>query len=446
MTDRTMAGLLRSMSTRLTLVERRLNKRITFPEQLPQAPVSALLHGTYRGAGDAQVSLDGGATHIGPLAWMTPYIPWASRRVNLGYDSTGNLVILGHGEDQTSVLTLESNWLTYNEENVDSDWANPRVVRLISGIVVLSGLIEAQGTPTADSLILTLPTWARPDTDMLHYVNQSDTAKAIRILANGRVEVSGSGWTASGFVSLDGIAFPAAGVATWTDIGSGGSTWGANFEAWTASTNWGTPAFWKDPFGFVWFRGLVRVKTATSSDNTSIALLPATHRANLEQHFRTAGNEGFSGIGARPGDGINWKVGSIGSVGAWLSLTSVLIATSDTTTLPWSLITEYANSWAIHAGSWPPVAVLRRADGLCMGRGLISGGTLGTGRAFVVPQETWPRHGRLIIDTMANGARGRVDFSGDSEPETARKRGGVQVINGSNAWVALDGLKWMAGR
>jgi hypothetical protein len=419
----------------------------------PADNMRAILDPAYRGEGPARLTFAGSSTlSVESYDWVVPYVPWGSRVVNVEWRG-GAWKIVGQSAEQgyggRHGLALQGDWVSYNERNGEDGWRNPTAVRLHSGIVVLSGLVNygLSAVPPSQNVIAVLPEHMRPENNYIFPVSQSDTAKAVEIKTNGDI-VSRAGWTSGGYVSLDGIAFPAAGVATWTDVGSSSSTvLGSSWEIQSGDTAiFGHPGFWTDPYGFTWFRGLLRVKTAISTDNTLMFTLPTAARSHLEAHNRSAANDGYAGIGARTIDGLNWKSGSTGSVGAWFTLAPVVLATpaaiSDN---PWYEIEYFGAAWAADSASFPTIGFLRREDGLCMSKGMMQSGTLGTGRAFTLPQELWPRDGRAIIDTIANNARARVDVSGATETDSLRKRGGFSAVNGSNTWFSLDGLKWTNG-
>lgn len=412
----------------------------------------AVLDPDYKGQGPARLIFWGTSTlSTETYDWAVPYVPWASRVVNIEWRG-GSWKIVGQSAEQGYGgrwdLQLEPDWYSYNEKHGEDGWRNPTAVRLHSGIVALGGLVSygPSAVPPSQDLIAVLPEHMRPENNYIFAVSQSDTAKSIEIKTNGDI-VARAGWTSGGYVSLDNIAFPAAGVATWTDIGSGGSSLGANVEATAGdSAIFGTPGYWKDPYGFVWFRGLLRITTAISTDNTRLVNLPSTHRSHLEQHFRSAANDGYAGIGCQTGNGLNWKSNTAGSVGAWITLAPVLVATTDAiTNNSWHEIDFFGAAWTPYTASYPTVGFLRREDGLCVAKGMMDDGTLGTGRAFTIPQELWIRDGRAIIDTIASNARARIDVSGVNEREDARKRGAVSAVNGSNVWFSFDGVKWTTG-
>lgn len=421
---------------------------------LPDLTVTGLLAADYRGPGPATVRIDGMGTDTTGIPWLVPYEPSGSRRVSLTRYGAG-WAIVGQvsyetisGGHRTLPLELASNWLSYNYSTADGDWADPRITQLPSGLVVLSGLIRTTaGIPAAGTdVAINIPVGMRPEHTIIHYVNNSDTAKVIDITTDGKLKVRGI-WGSNSYISLDGISWWPAGTATWTTVPT--ASYGPAFESQAGDVaSYGPTAYFKDPYGFVWLKGLVRIKGTISADNTPIFALPADHRAHLEQHFHIAGQDAYAGLGAQPDDGVNWKTGSPTGLNQWMTLNGAVIVTADAlNNNPWVDIPAFINSWAIHGASFPVPATLRRGDGLCMSKGLISGGAFGSARIFVAPKEVWPDKGRLIIDSIGNNNRIRWDISGIYESDTGgnRKRGGFGAINGSvaAAWASLDGMKWV---
>lgn len=413
-----------------------------------------LLEPSYRGPGPAKVKLDGDSTFTGPYDWNTPYIPWASRRVNLtrlGSNSriSGQISYESEAGGHKSVrLNFASGWQTYNSSTAEHVWSEgPTATQLPSGLVVLSGLIRySNGVPADYSAIADgIPEGMRPEHEVIHFVNNSDTAKAILISPEGVIAVRATGFVSNGYVSLDGISYWPAGTATWNEIGTNGTSFGPAFES--HGDTWGTPAYYQDEYGFTWFRGIIKVKTTVSADNTPIFNMPPELLSVHQQHMRTTGVGGYSGLGADAGQGrLQWKMGSVGAVGNWISLAGIMLTTESALTLnDWRPIQGWANSWKRYLTQFPEPAFLRRGDGLCTLKGLVNGGTLGTGRAFWIERELWPHGGRALMDTMAANARARLDISGADEIEGPRNKGGVSLINGSNTWFSLDSVKWVPG-
>lgn len=399
-----------------------------------------VLEASYRG-GKAKVKVNGSLS-TEAYGWLSQYQPGSSREVRLEKFGSSWL-ITGQTEENYETLTLAPNWMTYTELAVTTTFSNtPRAVKLPSGIVALSGLIYVTPAPAAGSLIFVLPVGMRPDYDLLYKVEMADQARTINIRANGNVEVYGSGWP-SNYLTLDGIAFPAAGVASWTAI----TTWAANFDrnpAWDAA--YGVPAYWKDPYGFMWFRGLARVAVATTVDDTRMFNLPAGFVGDQPQHIRTAGNDAFASVQFNT-FGLNWKANSPGTVGAWISLAGVIGVTAEAgLNNPWRMFQRFGNAWAnYNTATFPAASWLVREDGLRMVRGLLTGGTVGQ-RAVALPiPELWPRNGRLIMPIVSNLARGRMDISTVDERSSVSpyEVGSMNLLQGANSWYSFDNLVWI---
>lgn len=409
-----------------------------------EVAIDAVLPATYRG-GPTKVKING-VLSTSTYEWLSPYIPGASRTVKLKKIGPTWYIT---GQDQKGYYPFEWNntkWTTYSDSTVSAVFSSrARVTRLVSGIVSLSGLLRARGTTPDLTLVGTLPADCRPDFDMIYPVEHGDVARAVTIKANGDILTRGGSWTSDGYLSLDGITFPAAGVATWTSVGSGGSAFGANFAADAGfNAQYGTPAFWKDPYGFVWFRGLVKVVTTTSADNTRIIDLPTTHRAHLEQHYRGTANDTYAGLGAHPNNGLNWKSGSPGSVGNWISLAGVLLNTVDgQNNNPWVNPAGFGNGWARNGTAFPNGSYLLREDGLCTMQGLMASGTIGTRGMSLRDTEMWPRDGRIILAGISNNARNRIDIGGERETYGGQNEPGSVVFAQGSGWISLDGKTWV---
>ncbi|AXQ52885.1 minor tail protein [Microbacterium phage Neferthena] len=414
---------------------------------------SALLPKSYlyrNAVGTTQLIFDG-VLSTASYRWAVPYVPNGARTVTVQWDGD-TWVIMGQTyeiKDLSSIageypLTLGPNWWPYDASGNSNDWNDGRCVVLPSGITSISGLLARNGTPVDNEVIASFPAAVAPDYPVIYYVNNQDNARSVTINPDGTVRVRGS-WGANTFVSLDEIKFPAKNVAQWTTVGQGGSSWGANFEDY----NWnGNPCrFWKDPYGFVWFTGLTRVKVATVADNTRIINLPAScvlPSTKGEQHFRTTGGETYGGLGSTyvAGQGtLNYKPNTNGAVGQWISLTPVLYATADAYTLNnWYFFPYLSNSWVPNGAGQPSPSVTRREDGLICWVGLAALGGYGV-RMATAPADCIGRETRLL-DAMSNNARGRVDMFGyDRWGNSAGPPGVVYMNQGTtSSWFSLDGF------
>lgn len=396
-----------------------------------------ILEATYRG-GPAKVKIDGILSST-PYGWLTRYDPFGSRQVRLIKTSTGWL-ISGQISDKDVYLPYSSSWRSYASGS--GGWFNgAKATKLPSGIVVLKGMILSDTAPADGEVIVTLPEGMRPDNSTLVAVEQSEISRCVKIDADGTVRVYGTGWSAN-WLTLDGIAFPSAGTASWVIIGTNGSAYGSSFQR---ESNWATqfgePAFWKDPYGFVWWRGLVQVKTALSVDNAVIVSLPAQYRAPVQEHIRGAGNGGYAGFGSQPASGLVWKLNSPAASGNWLSLGGLITKTADAYSLnPWTTkAMRFANSWAQHPSSdITRVSYLLREDGLRVLSGVMVSGTLGAVAWRFDEKEMLAEDGFMTIPAISNNSRTRITIN-PSWVDGDNDHGGL-FLNafGSNDWFSID--------
>ncbi|UVK59035.1 minor tail protein [Microbacterium phage Cen1621] len=415
---------------------------------------SALLPKSYlyrNAVGATPVILDGELTPYA-LEWDTPYNPSGARSVRIRlvgdrwriqgqtYEAKDLHPLAGEYP-----LQIVNDWWPYDERYNSDDWADGRAIVLPSGIVNLSGLILKNGGTANNEVIARMPAAIAPDSDQYFAISNSDVARGVVIKSNGDIMCPGTTIGANTYVSLDRISYPAKGVAQWTEVGApgSGSSWGPNFEDYLYQ---GIKCmYWKDPYGFVWWRGLAKVKVAGSGDNANLVILPTSHRTAAskgEGHFRSVGNDGYAGIGSMSINGINYKAGTPNAVGNWISLAGLVTPSADalgTTLNNWWRFDWMTNSWNNHGALYPDAGVTRREDGLVCWRGLISGGIFGAGIGRM-PNEAIPRETRLV-DTISNQNRGRVDFWGLDRREDALY-GTVYMNNGSNAWFSFDGITY----
>lgn len=399
-----------------------------------------LLDGSYRGGEKAKVVATPGGSVAGEYQWASPYDPQASRNVRVLTSGT-NSQILGQTEDGVYPLTFGPNWYTYNSLTSSNTFnGHPRATQLKSGLVVLSGLLRVNGSVADASVIAYFPPELAPDSSLLMPVLNNDQIGTIKINTNGTITAYGTP-IGNGYISLDGVTFwPAAANVPWTVVGSGGSSFGANFEVWSSGTSeWGQVKYFKDVYGFVWFQGLVRIKVSPTADNTNIITLPTTHRADQQGHFRAAGPPGvWVGVGALSTNGLNWKTNSVSGVGQYISVSGVVFTTTDAVNNnPWKGIPTLTNGWGFYSGFTSQV--LRREDGLCMMRGMLTPNGSGV-RVFIpIERELYPRFGTIIIANISNNANSRADLSSLRELDN----GGGVAFSMVSAWTALDSIKWV---
>lgn len=413
----------------------------------------ALLDPAYIGPGPARVTfLPSGTLSTDYYEWRGDYYPWGNRVVNMiridgrwlidGHSGQGRDFITGEGRGGIVKLALNNGWKNYSEYTGSYQYTEAQVQRLSSGIVSLSGLV-GMGTVTAGTNVTVLPEGYRPDNEMIFPTLNGNNYRALTVSPDGRVDVRGGHVTT--YISLDGISFPAAGVAQWTEIGAAGS--GSSFaNGWAGlpSSTLGTPAYWKDPYGLVWFRGLLTGGTRTT-DNLMMVQLPTTHRSTLQQHHTTSADDQYGLVSSYSSTGLAYKSGTYGA--SWISLAPITIMTDEAlATGVWSE-PVLKSSWSNYDPTqFPALGVTRRPDGLGLSKGLIRLGTVGaTTAAANLPPSIVPAMTSLR-PISAVAAAGRLDIYGHRGFSYANTIPGQMTINFGNAgWVSLDGLKWMVG-
>lgn len=289
-------------------------------------------------------------------------------------------------------LPLITNWTGYVQMNPSGNGGNyaPAQYTKAGGIVQLRGLIQSPVATAAGTVIATLPDGYRPDyTSLFPAMIGGNAASYISIDQLGNVTIPVA-LAANTWFSLENVLFPAAGVANWTSVGASGS--GSAFaNGWTSygASTYGPPRFWQDADGFTWLGGVV--SSGTAVDNTNIFTLPAPARAFKEQHYVAASNGGFGGVGARPGDGVNFKNGS----NAWMSLAGVFINTATSqANLSWT-IPYYSGTFAAYnATSFPAPGYTQTSYGLVVLQGL---GNCVVGNQYYLPTSMTTNFNNLRI-------------------------------------------------
>lgn len=402
----------------------------------------------YLGGSSAKVVEDGVLSSVS-YPWKNAYIPTSSRKVGLQRFGS-DWYITGQIPIEEISIELGSGWVPYNFSASSYEFKSKITAhKLDSGLVVLGGLVRfPSGAPASGSLVGTLPPGYRPDYVILHHIMVSEAIYGLYIYPNGDIKIA-STLPSAPYLSLDGVAFFAAGSVTWTDIGSGGSSFASNYSSTSGhTTDFGPPAFYKDPYGVVWFRGLVTMAAGTNADNSRIINLPDSCKALRYQHLATVGWGSYAAVGADHAVGaLNWKPNSPNAAGRWISLAGVRIVTADakTSTLnSWFEFIGYSSSWApYNPTTFSKPELLMRSDGLRMSLGLMASGSMAA-PMVILPDEYWPTQGRLIHPTTSNTyATSRLNMTGDKTISTNYPPGSFTPTSGGNGFFSIDGLLWV---
>lgn len=356
-----------------------------------------------------------------------------------------------------------TSWQSYVSVNSAQSWPGNardalRATRSKGGIVILSGLMTNAGAAIgAFGQIGQLPPGFRPDRRMWFPINNSDVSNGIYIDPDGKI-YNGNAVTIStgSYLSFDGISYPAAGVATWTDIGAAGS--GTAFAgAWAAYGGF-QPRYWKDPnTGVVWLDGMITNPTAANwANETLMFTLPTTHQSYKQAHMVTNTNYvlGLVGVtasgtaGPVAGSGVLFKTHSPAQTSGFISLGGIKIITQDALTKLrwWSPRAVWNNAWVNYdATSYTQFQLGLANDGVVYSSGLIKSGTLGS--KFTIPPRNYQTQYRQIHHAVAANARARIDLRGADDQEVysaAYAPGAIIPQQGSNAWFSMDNHCWFA--
>lgn len=394
---------------------------------------TGILESEYRG-GPAKVKING-VWSTEAYRWLGNYDPHGQRLVNL-IKTGATWSILNQNTDMVRVLdTDRTTWISYNErENVGDFRDFLTAVRLPSGLIQLGGLVVGIKDTASNALVATLPEGFRPDNDMIFPIQLGAVPGAITIGKDGTIRLRNA-MVGATFITLDGVAFYAAGVAQWTAIGTGGSSFAASFESnptWNAQ--FGLPSYWLDPYGFVWFNGLIRPKTTITADNTPMFTMPGTHVAHSEHHIRTASNDGHAHVGTIGSD-ITWKIGSFGGAGSWTSLHGVFYTTAaGRSANPWTYPTRFPNGHTNYAAKMTQIGYLLREDGMRTAGGFLRQGTQTSVLLYLKdPELQIARNKKIIIPTAADSSHRRLDIH----------NGMMVPQNGApGIWYSLDSIAW----
>jgi hypothetical protein len=439
----------------------RTESRVSLLER--NAEASGVRIGTidpYYTAGLPRVKFDGdeGYSRQG-FPWMYPYSPLPGDRVVCAPHQGGSYVIQGMAIEQTSTMITISAIGLLNPafcKQYDATWKEASFTKTPDGIVMLQGLVAITTATAGDYRMFTLPLGFRPDANLTAPASWNNGLGRVKVLANGEVWWISSGALSVGqYLSLGGIAFPAAGVASWTDVlpaGSGGT--GAVFMAGfrNADSAIGPDGsadpkvgFWKDPFGFVWWRGSYQPSGTISTDNTPIIdFRSAPIKPSKEVHHpATASGGAMAGVGSNAAsNALRYKAAGGGSIGSTtvVSLGGIVMASEAAdTNNAWTGF-SFINSWKNYSDNFPTGGITNR-NGLVMARGLLGGGTINSALANI-PSGFRPKGfdhnsglGGPILARYSNQQTARLDVG---------PTGNLVPVNGSNIWWSLDGAVWAA--
>lgn len=326
-------------------------------------------------------------------------------------------------------------------------WRSPAFLKTSAGIVVLSGILGG----TLNGLLGTLPEGYRPSARlMFDAANGSSDGIRVDVLENGEVWWQ-TGSTTPGYISLDGISFPAVGAVEWIPITTFASGWAAFPEA-----TWGVPSYALDACGRLWHRGLLRgtpITTLPGSQNQVMFTHSAALRPSQQLHLPSISpTVDLYGMIAAEGDGGVSAKGK--SSTSFISLSRVMWCPGSTFPAndPRRKYMKGRNSWTRYSGTHPAPQTIVHADGFATCEGLIASGTVGA-RALVFPPGYRPdaspydsmASGGTVHTVVASEARARADLKAGMIGGVESEAAGYEVVNGPNAWHSMNGVNYIVG-
>lgn len=337
------------------------------------------------------------------------------------------------------VPTLINSWINYG-----GDHRKVGYCRTDAGIVLLTGLVKA-GTNGAN--IFVLPEDCRPDGKTIFVQYSASPLARIDVRADGSVYGNA---THTSYTSIEGIAFPAAGVADWTPIGEGGSTWGTNWRSYhEIDGTYPVASWWIDPLGRVWFNGLVR-HTAPSVLGADVVMFYLPHLSRSQHHWAgMGGGNSFATIDSLiSGDNTAYRA-KVGTNTSFISLHTVRTVDYSVATNWWDQ-PLYRGSWQKYASAvTPEQSFMRFEDDMVYTEGLISSGVV-AGQSAWVPRGVQaeansldyfqPGGGTMVFPINSGNALARTDIThAATEP-----LGSFLEVTGNNVWRSRGGIVYMA--
>lgn len=391
------------------------------------------------------VTLDGQAGMTAPLPYDSNngWTPIPGQRVyvvstDFGYIIGGPLNESGPVYLNQIPIQHSSAWGTH------ATYYPPTATKTADGIVMLQGaLVRVDGAATnADEVIGTLPVGMWPDYDLVFICDYYTGAPtALTIKADGTIcarESLTSGQT--GYLALGNIAFPAAGVASWTKASTPGFAYVNGFTSLLSDShgNYGEPRFWVDTYGFVWGQGILQGGN-THADDTTMLAVPDKFRATNMNHVITTSNNRMGLLGTEPTPyatnpniGIKWKTSTQSS--GWISLCGLTGYEQLGTTHNWQAYPG-AGTWTAYNNGFTPPAFLVLPNKMVRVRGLFASSS-GNSQIGVLPVGARPVPD--AVHTAGNpSARAATNNSAHIEANPNGTDWETALFN-SNAWFSMD--------
>lgn len=314
-------------------------------------------------------------------------------------------------------------------------------VRSSAGIVVHTGLISNTGS---NSNPYSVPVGYRPDGRVFTGTVNSSGIGALVVETSGGVSVAG----APTWASLAGLMYPAAGVATWTNI----TTFVNNFASYhLVDPSYPPAAFWMDQYGRVWFRGMIyRTAGGIPASDTVAFTLPSALAVEAQIHLPEYCNGGIAALHI-VGNQFVVKASTTGVVYIGLSKCAY-VASSVRPSSTFQKLRMTLSDWNNYGSTFPVGAIAVFPDGIAMMHGLINSGTIGpNGQACFTPDGISPDNavgpantGNDVYLAVASGVLARYDIT-RTQALASSPLSAVSPVSGAAGWRSLNGVNYMIG-
>lgn len=319
---------------------------------------------------------------------------------------------------------LQNSWVNYNNGYETCGYTISK-----DGIVMLKGHIKS-GSIASNVALFQLPPELRPSTTlMFQTVINPNSSTRINVNTDGWVRLDNG--SSSTYLGLDGISFiPASSsLYNWSNL--------TLQNGWTNhGGTWSDLQTTKDTTGRVHVRGLIDPGTTTT--DVAIAQLPAGSTVSEYYHVPARGSVfstlGINTSGAIVARGITTTYQSVqlmlypSTFGGWQSFSGAVAGNPADNQL--------GNNWVTYGGTQTVPQYTKAADGIVTLKGLIKNGTT-TDLTYMakLPPGYRPLKTLAFVAVTNGNAVARIDV-GES--------GYLIFRAGSNTWLSLDGISYMA--
>jgi hypothetical protein len=311
-------------------------------------------------------------------------------------------------------LVLQNAWANYG-----STYSTAAYTMTKDGVVVVKGLIKRTGSPVSNETLANLPEGYRPNGTLIFGTStDSNVGARVDVKSTGEITVNSG---AAGWLSLETIRFVPDGRYTrvtptptpsWTNYGSGHSV----------------ASYVQTDDSRVFLQGLLSAGSWTNGTqiyDIPDALLPSAY---MHVAGRSSG-WGYFGIEHRTSNAEGVVAKGFGS--SYLSVNTSYYPASYT---GWTNITLPSNSWVWYGTVFATAQYTKSpTDNMVTLKGLIRSGTTGTA-IVTLPVGFRPKE-RILYTSVAADAYARVDI---------QPNGVVSLQAGSNVWLSLDGITFLA--